>query len=270
MSTIEEKKAEMARRREALKQAQAAPQAEDAKIMRPTPQVKPEDVNSRLRIVFDNSGSMDSPLDYNRAGSKSKLEEAKGGVVEFIRNLTPNKDALAIHMLERPDVQESDYYDDSPYSSPFRVLALPPLLQEEIMSTDLILLASNIASDKVRTMGSTPLIETIDRAIEASPKATRIVAFSDGAATGIRDCNPVCKKAKAQGIPVDTVYFGAEHEQGAILMKQIAELTGGIFLVFDPAKGVKFSEALKYLTPGKRLMLMNEEFKAKLQRGEVK
>jgi hypothetical protein len=53
-------------------------------------------------------------------------------------------------------------------------------------------------------------------------------------------------------------------------MKEIASETGGIFIAFDPAKGVSFASAFKYLTSGKRLMLMNEEFKKKLESGEVK
>ena len=53
-------------------------------------------------------------------------------------------------------------------------------------------------------------------------------------------------------------------------MQRLAEATGGIYLVFDSNKGVNFAQAFKYLSPTKRLMLMNAEFKAKLERGEVK
>ena len=53
-------------------------------------------------------------------------------------------------------------------------------------------------------------------------------------------------------------------------MRRLAEKTGGIFLKFDPAKGVDFKTAFKYLAPGKRLALMDAEFKRKLEAGEIK
>lgn len=214
-----------------------------------------ENATTKIRIVFDNSGSM--------AGTP--LKNAKKGVVEFLRNCTVNRDAVAIHLLENP--------------SPYTALELSPNIINSVLMTDLALLASNVDSDALTDWGSTPLFETIINAIKATPQCNRMIAFSDGDpdpydAKKEKSAIELAVNNKLNGevakIPIDTVYFGAAGTSGAATLKRVAEMTGGIFLVFDPAKGVNFATAFKYLAPVNRLQLMNEEFKAKLQRGEIK
>lgn len=264
---IAAKKAAIEKKRQEAKEKMAA-KPEDGAIKRFIPSVQPEDAASRIRIIFDNSGSMNSParvMSIYDPNAKTKISEAKEGCVEFMRNCTPNKDAVAIHLLNN-DGEMSDWDELEQQRITY---SLPALIANETITTDLILIASNISSDLIKPTGGTPLMETIERAYNAQPKATRMVAFSDGDATGSRSMD-ICYRCKKDGIPIDTVFFGVAGTSGAIFMQQIAEITGGIFLVFDPAKGVKFADAFKYLTPGKRLMLMDKSFKEKLERGEVK
>ncbi len=219
--------------------------------------IKPEQADSRLRIVFDNSGSM--------AGSK--ITDAKKGVVEFLRNCTPNKDAVAIHLLENP----SNYEREDEYEINLaRNVSLNIL--NSVLMTDLTMLASNIDHESITAFAGTPLFECIIRTVETQPQATRIIAFSDGSPNfnDVPNEKTALATAIEAKIPIDTVYFGPAGTAGAETMKRIAEKTGGIFLVFDPAKGVNFADALKYLSPVQRLRLMDEKFKADLQAGRVK
>ena len=221
--------------------------------------ISPENATNKIRIVVDNSGSMSTNvLDKDKKESTS-MEEAKKGIVEFLRNCVPNKDAVAIHLLNNNTRYSYDYDNSN---------LLPNLISNSTLETDLVAIASAVDDPSIAPTGGTPLLERLNDALDASPTCSRIVAFSDGEAFG--DKNQVCEKARAKKIPIDTVYIGEKGEDGHLLMQYLAEHTGGICLVFDPAKGVNFAEAFKYLTPQKRLMLMNEEFKAKLERGEIK
>jgi hypothetical protein len=266
-----------ARKRALIEAAKAAKEAknstnvtkEDAALAKKIDLINPAEATNKIRIVFDNSGSMGFPINYG-AGMEPKIKQAKKGVVEFLRNCTLNKDAVAVHLLELPyEANEEDVSSGYYYSTPAR--RVPQIIRDSELTTDLLLLASNVDSDGVYDFGGTPLYECIIKTLETEPKATRLVAFSDGQPTGDRAKKGVAiSLANRYKIPIDTVYFGAANDSGAAVMKELAEATGGIYLAFDPAKGVSFADSFKYLSPGKRLMLMNAEFKAKLERGEVK
>jgi uncharacterized protein YegL len=233
-----------AKRKEDLIKAARERSAKTDALVKPKEYIKPEQATSRLRIIFDNSGSM----------MGSKIHNAKLGTVEFLKNCTLNKDAVAVHLLENP-------YGISQVSSN---------IINSILMTDLAQLASDIDTDAITAWAGTPLFECILRALKATPQATRLIVFSDGEPNNRTDEKECITVAKEQKSPIDCVFIGNSREEGAKLLKNLAEATGGIFLVFDPAKGVNFADALKYLTPTKRLMLMDSSFKAKLERGEVK
>jgi hypothetical protein len=205
---------------------------------------------NKLRIIFDNSSSMST-----RIGSKQAVEHAKDGVVEFLRNCALNKDAVAIHLLN------SSYMNYSQENV--------SLIHVSKLTTNLIALATEVSSNRIQAAGETPLYDRILEAQSAEPRATRYIAFSDGKPNSLINEEKVISNAVEAKTPIDTVYFGS-FDDTAEVMQRLADKTGGIFLKFDPSKGVDFKTAFKYLAPGKRLMLMNEEFKAKLERGEVK
>lgn len=209
--------------------------------------IKPEDAASRIRLVFDNSGSM----------MGWKIKNAKEGTVEFLRTCTLDQDAVAVHLLDNPSNSEDE---------------ISLNIINSVLMTDLAQLASDVDTDSITAFASTPLFNTIDRALRAKPQLTRMIAFSDGEPDwDDRNLEPtVLKTAKEVGIPIDTVYIGSTGTTGQATMKRIAEATGGIALVFDPAKGVNFAESLKYLAPKKRLLLMDAKFKADLEAGRVR
>jgi Mg-chelatase subunit ChlD len=254
----------VARKKAIIDAAKAASQAAGSalkKVEKPKQieYIKPEDATNKIRIVFDNSGSMSSSCYDKEKHLSSSIEEAKKGVVEFLRNCTPNKDAVAVHLLNTSYYK--GYEDEYSY--------LPSLIERAKLESDLVKLASSVDSPALHATGGTPLFERLDDALMAPLGVTRIVAFSDGEAASYQE-DAICEKARAKHVPIDTVYIGEANEEGHRLMQRIAKKTGGICLVFDPAKGVNFAEAFKYLSPSKRLMLMDKSFKEKLERGEVK
>jgi hypothetical protein len=241
--------------------AQAASGAIEKAPSQKTTLIPPEDATNKIRIIFDNSGSMGDTV-FCASRYEDKMTLAKRGVVEFLRNCTLNKDAVAVHLLNQPN--RYSYHEEE------EALALPELILKATLSTDLLLIAAVVDCDMNQATGGTPLFETIEKALSDEPKATRLVAFSDGAPAGFQREEVCYNLALRYKIPIDSVFFGSAADTGCEVMKKIAEKTGGIFILFDPAKGVNFATAFKYLTPGRRLMLMDSAFKAKLERGEVK
>jgi hypothetical protein len=227
--------------------------AEDAALARAKSFISPSEAPDRLRIIFDNSGSMDGP----------KLDAAKQGVVEFLKNCTPNATAVAVHLLNPKGAY--DYKENC-------ALSLPKNIESATLTSDIILLASEITEPSVEATGGTPLYQVIEAALRAEPKATRLIAFSDGSPEQTSKKDQILRTAKEMGIPIDTVFIADKDESsyyhiGPISeMKHIAEMTGGIFL--DLTRG-SIKSGLKYLAPSKRLMLSDSSFKGKVERGEI-
>lgn len=262
MSSFEDIAARKKAAMEAAKAAARAAKGEITKVASPARKIdfiSPEEATNKLRIIFDNSGSMSTQIK-----DKSAVEHAKEGVVEFLRSCTPNKDAVAVHLLNN-QAGRRGWYDNEEGEN-----LIPNCILASDLFSDLVSLASAMMSEAIGAVGGTPLYDRIKEAQAAEPTATRYVAFSDGEPNNFIYEAAVIETAKARETPIDTVFFGSSHESGCQIMKRLAEQTGGIFLIFDPAKGVSFKDAFKYLSPAKRLMLMNAEFKAKLERGEIK
>lgn len=229
----------------AAARAKAAPSASDGAIQK---WISPAEAKERIRIIFDDSGSM-----------SSQIQNAKDGVVEFFRNCIPNQTAVAVHML----------------------CASNEKLQT--MNSNLIEAASVLKDAKVG-LGGTPLFSTFRQAANSLPGATRFVLFTDGEPDREAPCDwqhpyegaewyreeadKLIAQAKELKTPVDTVFFGrASHENAIRLMKYIADGTGGFFLHFDPAK-VNFRTAFKYLAPVNRLMLTSESVRREIESGQ--
>lgn len=220
--------------------------------------IKPEEATERIRIVFDNSSSMSHHIDgdYN----KSRISEARKGIVEYLRNCQLNRDAVAVHFLNN---YASYRYEDAPNR-------LLPLLEKSQLTTDLLLLASAIDSPDIAAIGGTPLFEITEQALATPPEATRLIIFSDGEPNNKLKKEFCINEALRKKVPIDTVFIGDRYDRGAVLLQEIAERTHGIYIVIDSTKGADFKTAFKYLAPTKRLMLMDKSFKEKLERGEVK
>jgi Mg-chelatase subunit ChlD len=196
--------------------------------------IMPALAKHRIRIVFDNSGSM----------SGQKIQDAQIGCEEFLRACTLNQTAVAVHPMTGKALE---------------------------LTADLPKLAASIHGVKIA--GETPMFQTMTQAQYAEPKATRFIVFSDGAPTdsGKEQRIAVAVEAKT---PIDTVLIweggsGVERTDEYELLKEIADKTGGIFLVFDRTK-VNFQDAFKYLSPTLRLALSDGNFRADLQNGRVR
>lgn len=244
-----------AAKRAAIEAAKARASAKfaEAALVKYTP---PAECVERSRIIFDDSSSMGS-----------QLENAKRGVIEYLKNCIPNQTAVAVHFMNTTSWNTT-------------------------LRSDLPQLAQDIKETELRS-GGTPFFNTIKKALEATPRATRLVAFTDGAPTdklqaeGEAEIQSIwnrsdtwrssadvvikISKFQAPAIPIDCVFFGnAEWSTREVdLLKYLAESTGGFFMVFDPAK-MDFATGMKYLAPVNRLRLTDGSFRAALERGEVK
>ena len=233
----------------ALKDASArASGKEPAAIVKYIPSAECPD---RIGIEFDDSGSM-----------SWQIENAKQGLVEFLRNCIPNQTAVAVHFM-----------NTQPHIS---------------LQSDLVRLGMEI-QEKHLSSGGTPFFNTMKKMLEAVPKYTRLVVFTDGSPTDslqaeestemmwgynvdwIQSARIIVKINKALNekcVPIDTIFFGGASgsEREIALLKFLSEETGGYFLHFDPAK-VNFKTAFKYLAPVNRLMLASESFRADVESG---
>jgi Mg-chelatase subunit ChlD len=236
----------------AREQASSAPTAEQGAIQR---WISAGEAKDRIRIVFDDSGSM-----------ASQIENAKEGVTEFLRNCIPNQTAVAIHMLCAKE---------------------QPI---ENLNSNLIEVATLLKETRAG-LGGTPLFNCALKALTLSPKLTRMVVFTDGEPTDNllkerenveeviadgftlvpykNDADVLIRRAKDLGCPIDTVFFGANDDRSAAnikFLKYLAESTGGYFLHFDPKKPNIWKQ-LKYLAPVNRLMLTSESVRKEIEDG---
>lgn len=245
-------------KRAAIEAARAAANNNAASLVR---YQEPGRCPDRDRIVFDDSASMIGQFD-----------NAKKGVIEFLRNCVPNQTSVAVHFMNTKTWSTSLRSD-------------LPDLGVEIQELSL-------------ANGDTPFFNTLAQALKATPTLTRLIAFTDGAPTDflrpdedselqsryngrirsswIASADIIIKIAHATGgetcIPIDTVYFGVDDSWSKAqieLLKYLSFKTGGYFLHFDPAK-VNFAQAFKYLAPVNRLMLASESFRASVESGERK
>ena len=193
------------------------------------------------------------------------IQDAKKGVVEYLRNCVPNTTAVAVHFMNSGEIK---------------------------LQSDLIALAVEIQEKRLDS-GGTPFFNTLKKALESTPTPTRLVAFTDGSPTDSlqgeggaeviqyyqnnldawkASANVIITIAKSfnteKCIPIDTVFFGyARQERELELLKYLSDATGGIFLHFDPAK-INFRTAFKYLAPAYRAQLTDGSFRAAVERGE--
>lgn len=233
----------------AAREAAAQPKAEAGVIQK---WVAPAECRERIRIFFDDSGSM----------SGTPVQQAKDGVVEFLRNCIPNQTAVALHFFNTPDEKLAT------------------------LNSNLIEIATLI-KEKRLDMKYTPLFGCVKGNVVREPLLTRGVLFSDGGPNDElvprkeewpketestldywkRNADKACEFLVEHKIPMDTVFFGSASNTNEIeFMKYVAEITEGYFLHFDPAK-VNFRTAFKYLAPVNRLMLASESVRREVESG---
>jgi Mg-chelatase subunit ChlD len=99
----------------------------------------------------------------------------------------------------------------------------------------------------LRASGGTPMGSTMEKCLHLG-KMTRAIIISDGQP----DCSPKNQtlEYKKREIPVDTVHIG-DSEMGVDVLKEISEITGGLFVKFKDIKS--FSTAFAFLLPETRV-----------------
>lgn len=210
----------------ALARAQATEQLKE---------LNPQEVQNRIGIVIDDSGSM----------SGEPMDNAKAGVKNFIVSCDYKSTSIAIYPMNAEHKTLTCNYE-----------------------------IASVYTSTLQATGGTPLYETLMKLIETE-KITRAVAFSDGSPNGRLLNNEniesfpyqVVGKYKSSEIPIDTVYIGLKDTQPAKEMEKIAEITGGTFVHFEDSKTL--SKSLKYLAPIYRALLANPEIKARIEKGET-
>jgi Mg-chelatase subunit ChlD len=200
-----------------------------------------ENARDKIAIIFDDSGSMGG----------EPLEDAQDGTIEFMRNCIPSEVACAIYPLNKTAIT---------------------------ITTDLPSLSGQLKN--IRAKGSTPLFEKLREAqgqvlLDGISPFTRFIIFSDGDPDSTFQKEICIKDAQERKTPIDTVLITYVSETGWSrshaynLLKEVADRTGGYFLVFQRGK-VNFKTAFKYLAPGLRLMLASESVRQDLQEGRLK
>ena len=184
-------------------------------------------IKDRLGIVFDDSGSMCGSL----------IQEAKDGVVDFLRNLVPNQTASAVYGMNGIRFK---------------------------LETNIPYIAGKIYEFEAE--GSTPLVSTTIQMLRDNSLLSRLIVFSDGQPDRHETAELVamCKERK---VPIDTVYIGADYDSAIGFMRRLAEDTGGTFIHLKP--GVSMRSTFKYLAPAYRALLADKSFIENLQNGRV-
>lgn len=215
----------------------AAKKSSGAELQAPVREYKPEIVfkpvsdpaiKDRLALVFDDSGSM---------ACADKIKLVRDGVIEFLRNCTPNQTAVGIYPLCKAS---------------------------KSMTTNLPELAAYVSD--IQASGGTPLVRIILTALNANNQLSRIIAFSDGQPDN-SDTTQIVSICNARKIPIDTFFIGNDMYVGANFMRALAEDTGGIFMHLKDPSSVR--SGMKYFAPAFRAMLTNGAFKAKVEEGGV-
>lgn len=234
--------------------AMAEKKAEEARLAKKEPAFEyapPAQAQDKIRIIFDDSGSM----------SGQKIIDARDGCVEFMRNCIVNQTAVAVHPMNYGHNQRLE--TGSVHSG-----------QTNLTNLTTNLPAMSILVKDIEATGGTPLFETLSEAMQAEPKANRYIIFSDGEPNNFYQKDKLINELIKQEIKCDTVlitdYATNENSAPYRLLKEIADRTGGLFLVFDRNK-VNFKTAFKYLAPVLRLQLAaSTSMQKALQEGKLK
>lgn len=190
--------------------------------------IGPEEMEHRLGIIFDNSGSMRS----------EQIADAHAGIEEFLKSCEPNKTAVSVYPLNA-----------EPLALSMNLPALALLVK------------------RIHATGGTPLVSKLNEMLENHP-FTRAIVFSDGMPNGYHENDYEKILDYKIPVDTVFITLGGEgryrDEEAERFMQKLAKDTGGIYLKFDRTKS-NFRTAFKYLSPGLRYLLADKSFVDKLQ-----
>jgi len=180
------------------------------------PKQDPKEMEHRIAIICDFSGSMLSP----DGTTKPKLELLKEGVQHFSMLSDSNSTAIAVESFPQG----------------FRI---------ELTNDNTEVYMRMLSA---RTLGDTPMASGMSNTLEYhSP--TRCMLISDGEQTDGDAPFQVAQQFRDKSVVVDTFHIGSS-KSGEETLKKIAEITGGMYFKFTDVTA--FSENLHHLLPGSR------------------
>ena len=96
------------------------------------------------------------------------------------------------------------------------------------------------------------MADPLDYVIDEWP-LTHGIVISDGCPDSQTAVLASAERYKQKGVKLDAVHIGDKDEQGESLMKNIATITGGVYIKFTDLDS--FAKNFKFLTPKHRLTL---------------
>ena len=212
---------------------------------------------NRIGMMLDCSSSMCST-----EGSKSKIQHLKDACLDFLHSCDFSNTAAVVETFpgarEYGEDEDKDLYmvRSNPNDPLAHLLPQAPTAPKRkrgakrgLCNIEAFLQAD---IDSLRACGGTPMAGAMDRCITQN-SLTRGIIVSDGEADSSESALASAKNYwREAGIPIDTVHIGRSTE-GEHLLKQIAELTGGMYIKFDNV--ANFAKNFKFLSPALRYML---------------
>jgi len=205
-------------------------QAEEVKAKRAASVL---DADNRIGLMLDVSGSMNNHLQ-----GKRKIEHLKDAMNGFVRSCDFSTTSVAFETF--PGGFTDFDFEDTPMQS---------FVTGRSLCNDEALLLLDMA--QLRASGSTPMASAMHVMLSKNA-LTRGVLVSDGEADSPSEALNIAKQWCEASISIDCVHIG-DQANGEALLKQIAEITGGMFIKFENV--ASFAKSFKYLAPAFYAML---------------
>jgi von Willebrand factor type A domain len=215
---------------------------------------------NRLGLMLDCSSSMcegaERGLSYT---TKTKMEHLKDACQGFLQACDFSNTAIVIETFPANDEQEWDEdkdWNDSRYGPQDPLAHLLPGVPKApkhkgkrgLCNIEAFLRAE---IDLLKACGGTPMAGAMNRCITQN-SLTRGIIVSDGGADSAAAAVAYAHYWREADIPIDCVHIGRS-TSGEDLLKEIAKITGGMYIKFDNV--ANFAKNFKYLSPTHRAML---------------
>ena len=182
--------------------------------------IGPETRTNRLALMLDCSGSM----------SGERIDSLKKATEGFLASLSLG-----------PQGDTSVSCTTFPHLGP----ACYPLTTEYQRAL--------LACWQLDVLGCTPMHLALESVIESQP-LTRGILMSDGHPDSEPAALEAARRFRSAEVPIDCVHI-SESTFGEACLRQIAELTGGLFIKFTDV--ASFAKNFKYLSPALRPLMLN-------------
>jgi hypothetical protein len=199
-------------------------------------------IENRLALILDCSGSMNESVgEYLGPNRKTKMDYLRDAVQTFATQLDWSTTSVAIECFPSRNNEWEPGMDVRPG---YQIGRFPLTADQNLINTIALGLTAS---------GGTPMAPAIKHVIDNYP-VTRGIIISDGEADSNYDAVESAKFFREAEVSIDCVHIGNSTD-GEQLLKDIADMTGGIYLKFTDVSA--FSKSFSYLTPRYRAVLAN-------------